>query len=118
MNSVLPRLRMDLDFMPSPVADRPGLLIRDPFQYYDVTMIIPPPLVACLEYFDGEKTANDLRSALFDMTGDLRVGELEEHLITSLRDSGFLEEETYFEMRAQREKEFVESGVRQPAHAG
>jgi hypothetical protein len=29
MSDRLPRLRNDLDIMPSPVADRPGLLIRD-----------------------------------------------------------------------------------------
>ncbi|MBI4905830.1 MAG: AmmeMemoRadiSam system protein B [Acidobacteria bacterium] len=117
-NHVLPRLRMDLDFMPSPVADRPGLLIRDPLQYSDITMIIPPPLVACLEFFDGEKTANDLRTALFEITGDLRVGELEEHLIESLRDSGFLEDETYVGIRAEREKEFADAPERDPSHAG
>ena len=29
----LPRLRGDLDLMPSPVAEQPGLLLRDPFRY-------------------------------------------------------------------------------------
>ena len=42
MAQPLPRLRMDLDFMPSPVEDRPGLLIRDSYGYSDAVMIIPP----------------------------------------------------------------------------
>ena len=29
MSQLLPRLRMNLDFMPSPVENKPGLLIRD-----------------------------------------------------------------------------------------
>ena len=37
---------MDLDFMPSPVEDRPGLLIRDPYHFSEVTLIVPPALVA------------------------------------------------------------------------
>ena len=48
MSQTLPRLRMNLDFMPSPVQERPGLLIRDSFRYSDATLIIPPPLVALI----------------------------------------------------------------------
>jgi len=118
MSQPLPRLRMNLDFMPSPVPDHPGLLIRDPFHYSDATMIVPPVLVECLDYFDGERTESDLRSALFQITGDLQVGTLQEHLISSLRDSGFLEDETYQQMRAARERSFAEAATREPAHAG
>ena len=50
---MLPRLRSTLDFMPSPLENKPGLLIRDPFQFSDATLIIPPPLIECLEFFDG-----------------------------------------------------------------
>lgn len=118
MANILPRLRMNLDFMPSPVEDRPGLLIRDPFQYSEVTLIVPPVLVECLEYFDGERTAEDLRAALFQITGDLRVGELQSHLMDSLKQSGFLEDEIYAELREAREKGFAESPERYPAHVG
>jgi AmmeMemoRadiSam system protein B len=109
---------MNLDFMPSPVEDRPGLLIRDPFQYSEVTLIVPPVLVECLEYFDGERTAEDLRSALFQITGDLRVGDLLSHLTESLKQAGFLEDEIYDELREAREKGFAESPERYAAHVG
>ncbi|MBS1830580.1 MAG: AmmeMemoRadiSam system protein B [Acidobacteria bacterium] len=118
MANILPRLRMNLDFMPSPVEDRPGLLIRDPFQYSEVTLIVPPVLVECLEYFDGERSEEDLRAALFQITGDLRVGELQSHLMESLAQSGFLEDETYAELRDAREKGFAESPERYAAHVG
>ncbi|MBI3679493.1 MAG: AmmeMemoRadiSam system protein B [Acidobacteria bacterium] len=118
MSNPLPRLRMNLDFMPSPASDRPGLLIRDPFQYSDVTLIIPPALVEMLEYFDGERTENDLRAGLFQLTGDLQVGDLQNHLIGSLRNAGFLEDEVYLEMRQAREQAFAAAGAREPAHAG
>ncbi|HUQ92952.1 MAG TPA: AmmeMemoRadiSam system protein B [Bryobacteraceae bacterium] len=118
MSNTLPRLRMNLDFMPSPVPERPGLLIRDPFQYSDMTLIVPPVLVEALEYFDGQRAETDLRSALFQITGDLQVGELQQHLTQSLRNAGFLEDEVYTEMREQREKAFAEAGAREPAHAG
>src|SRR5439155_27361300 len=61
MSKPLPRLRTNLDFMPSPVPDRPGLLMRDSYRYSDVTLIIPPGLVECLRCFDGETTELELR---------------------------------------------------------
>ncbi|MDX1983444.1 MAG: AmmeMemoRadiSam system protein B [Bryobacteraceae bacterium] len=118
MSNILPRLRMNLDFMPSPMEDRPGLLIRDPFYYSDATLIVPPVLVQMLEYFDGERTENDLRAALFQMTGDLQVGEIQANLIETLRSAGFLEDETYEQMRQEREQEFASAPHREPAHAG
>lgn len=109
---------MNLDFMPSPVQDRPGLLIRDPFQYSEVTLIIPPVLAQVLEYFDGERTGNDLRAALFHITGDIQAGEMQEHLTENLRSAGFLEDEVFEGMRMERERAFAASEARQAAHAG
>ncbi|HWE48879.1 MAG TPA: AmmeMemoRadiSam system protein B [Bryobacteraceae bacterium] len=118
MSALLPRLRYDLDAMPSPVEDRPGLLLRDSMHYSDAVLIIPPPLVECLNCFDGQHTELDLRAALVQITGDLQVGELERNLIDTLRQSGFLQDETFGAMKSEREREFAESLVRAPAHAG
>src|ERR1700722_1300323 len=104
--------------MPSPVEDRPGLLIRDSFRYSDSVLIIPPPMVACLACFDGQQTQLDLRAMLVKATGDLQVGEIEEQLIEVLSRSGFLENEVFLEMKQQREREFADSPVRLPSHAG
>jgi hypothetical protein len=118
VSSTLPRLRADLDFMPSPVEDRPGLLIRDSFRYSDNVLIIPPPLVECLTCFDGQQTALDLRAMLVQTTGELQVGDLENQLVDALTRSGFLEDETFFAMKAQREQEFAAAAMREPSHAG
>lgn len=104
--------------MPSPVEDRPGLLIRDSYGYSDVVLIIPPPLVACLECFDGDQTDGDLRSALVRITGELDVSGVMEQLSGALSQAGFLHNEVYEAMRDQRHREFAESPVREPSHAG
>jgi len=114
----LPRLRTNLDFMPSPAPDRPGLMIRDPFRYTDTTLIIPAPLVQCLELFDGQRTELDLRAALVALTGDLRVGDLVEHLVRTLSEAGFLENETFTVLRESRERAFQQAPVREAAQAG
>jgi AmmeMemoRadiSam system protein B len=109
---------MNLDFMPSPVEDRPGLLIRDSHGYSDAVLIIPPPLVQCLTCFDGEQTDLDLRQLLVQMTGELDVGKLEEHLIDTLSSAGFLQDENYERIRETCHQAFADSDVRHASHAG
>ena len=104
--------------MPSPVPDRPGLFIRDPYRYSDAVLIVPPPLIECLRCFDGRQTDLDLRSLLVRLTGDLQVGELEKHLVETFSNAGFLEDETFTQMKAERLREFANAPKREPAHAG
>jgi len=115
---VLPRLRTNLDFFPSPVPDRPGLVIRDPYHYSDATLIVPPPLVPCLQFFDGEHSSLDLREHLVRSTGDLESGQIEQHLLETLSSAGFLEDETFLRQKEAAERAFAEAPVREPAHAG
>ena len=61
MAAPLPRLRADLDIMPSPLREQPGLIVRDPFRFSEVTLLIPPLLARCLGCFDGEQDEGDLR---------------------------------------------------------
>lgn len=118
MSRPLPPLRTNLDFMPSPLKGRPGLLIRDALQYSDVTLIIPPVLVECLSCFDGGHTDLDLRQRLVGLTGDLRGGEAAEHLIESLEQAGFLEDQVYAGLQKQKQRAFAESSFRAASHAG
>jgi AmmeMemoRadiSam system protein B len=109
---------MTLDFMPSPSDEHPGLLIRDPYKFSDALLIIPPPLVECLECFDGDHTDLDLRAALVRATGALDVSELQQHLTETLSAAGFLEDDAFARMRDERRGAFAASPVREPAHAG
>jgi AmmeMemoRadiSam system protein B len=115
---VLPRLRPNLDFLPSVLPDRPGLVIRDPYQYSDATLIVPPGLVACLEFFDGEHTSLDLREYLVRSTGELDVSPIEQHLVDTLSSAGFLEDAAFLARREDAERAFREAPLREPSHAG
>ena len=109
---------MNLDFMPSPSEEHPGLLIRDPYKYSDAMLVIPPPLVECLECFDGAHTALDLRAVLVRVTGQFEVGEFAESLMGTLSSAGFLEDAQYAEMRDACMRDFAAAPLREPAHAG
>jgi hypothetical protein len=104
--------------MPSPLDDRPGLIIRDPFHFSDATLIIPPALVPCLEFFDGVQSELDLRAFLVRATGDLDVGGLVQHLHETLSTAGFLDDENFARLKNEAERAFAEAPVREPVHAG
>lgn len=114
----LARLRRDLDLTPSPIADRPGLLIRDPFRYTEQILIIPPPLVSGLRLFDGQHTDLDLLLHLTIMTGELVPEEIVAHLIAALASGGFLESKDFETMRRNKHDEFALAPVRLAAHDG
>jgi MEMO1 family protein len=118
MFGMLAPLRSVLDFMPSPLKDKPGLLIRDPFHFSDATLIIPPALVACLEFFDGAHSELDLRAYLVRITGDLDVGALVDHLKEALSAAGFLEDEQFARLQQEAQRTFAEAPSRQAVHAG
>ncbi len=115
---ILPTLRTDLDMMPSPISDRPGLLIRDRFRYSDATLIIPPSLIPGLLFFDGRQTNLDLQAVLARSLGNLEIGNAVGQLLKELSQAGFLQDEIYAKLKHGRISAFAESPVRQAAHAG
>ena len=115
---ILPRLRANLDVSLSPVADRPGLFIRDCFRYSDAQLIVPPLLIPGLRLFDGTHTELDLQQELIRVLGSPEAGSVAENLVQALSGAGFLENETYAIMKQQRLTAFVDSPVLPAAHAG
>jgi MEMO1 family protein len=104
--------------MPSPSPENPGLFIRDPYRFSDAMLIVPPPLVECLQCFDGRQSDLDLRAVLVGITGKLEVEEIVRNLVETLDKAGFLESETYATMQKEKRREFAEKPVREAAHAG
>jgi AmmeMemoRadiSam system protein B len=118
MAAPLPRLRADLDIMPSPVREQPGLIVRDPFRFSEATLLIPPVLARCLGCFDGEQDEGDLAAAIARLSGQVAVGDVARRLIGSLHEAGFLEDDRFAELRGAREREFAALAERASAHAG
>ncbi len=46
------------------------------------------------------------------------MGDIGQHLVKTLSTAGFLEDEAFERMQAERRREFAETPVREPAHAG
>ena len=118
MGDVLAALRRNLDLLPSPVPDRPGLLVRDPFRYSDAVLIIPPAVVPILAFFNGRYDEAEVKKALMGLTADERVGELLGHLRETLSGAGFLEDAVFERLRDERLREFKGAVRRDAVHAG
>jgi len=118
MDKQLPSLRRGLDIFPSPVPDRPGLVLRDPFRYSSEILIIPPLLAAGLSLFDGESTVLDVQAHLTRLAGRLVPSDVIEAMTEVMQKNGYLETEEYERMRATRHAEFAATPTRLPAHSG
>ena len=114
----LPKLRLDLEFLPSPVPDRPGLLIRDPYRYSDSTLIVPPLLTNSLRLLDGVHSDLDLRESLARVTGHLDASEVSGQFLGALSEAGFLDDGTFQVLRQQRHTDFARAERREAIHAG
>lgn len=104
--------------MPSPIADQPGLLLRDPLGYTERILIVPPPLVPLLRFFDGSASELDLRVELARQTDELDVRELARHFVAAFAEGGFLRNQAFDAMRERAERAFADGDVREPSHTG
>ena len=100
------------------MAQRPGLLVRDPFRYSDATLIVPPLLVNCLNLLDGKHSELDLRARLTQLTGHLDVADIASAMLTALADAAFLNDDGFKRLRTGRQREFASRPTRTAAHAG
>lgn len=118
MATPLPRLRMDLEFMPSPLPDQPGLFIRDPYRYTEAAIIVPPVLAEGLAFYDGEKTGLDLQAHLVRRTGEIVLMEVVEKMTEALSSHGFLHTASFDQLKESKLRAFRDAALRLAVHNG
>lgn len=119
MSEVLPRLRGDIDVMPSPLPDQPGILLRDPFLYTEHILVIPPTWVVVLQCLDGAHTALDAQALLTRLAGGEIVSREDvEQFVRLLDEAGYIEGDELDARIERRQQDFRQAPVREPTHAG
>ena len=120
----MPALREDLDFMPSPLVDRPGIFIRDPYRYSEASLIVPPALIEGLRCFDGRGSLATLAQHLSRRLGNVSETERANamrvaiQMRDALSEAGFLKNERFRKLRDDSHQRFREAPSRSAAHAG
>jgi hypothetical protein len=116
---MLPRLRTDIDVMPSPIRERPGLLLRDPFGYADTVLVLPPPWLALLSCLDGAHTEIDAQALLTRLSGGVLVGsDKVRELLSLLAEEGFLETDELVDRKERKHEAFRIAPLREASHVG
>ncbi len=113
---ILPRLRPELNVSPSPDPQNPGLYIRDHYRFTEAWLIIPAFLAQRLSFFDGGHTQAELAAEFARLSNQANAADTAQHLFEALDKAGFLENETFTQLRDAKYQAFVQSPVRQAAH--
>jgi AmmeMemoRadiSam system protein B len=92
--------------------------MRDPFRFAESMLIIPSALVPCLAFFNGSYERQQVAEALVRLSGDVRMGQVVDHLLDTLSEAGFLEDEVFAGLREERTRAFTDATARAAAHAG
>jgi AmmeMemoRadiSam system protein B len=92
--------------------------MRDPFRFAESMLIIPSALVPCLAFFNGSYERQQVAEALVRLSGDVRMGQVVDHLLDTLSEAGFLEDEVFAGLREERTRAFADATARAAAHAG
>ena len=107
-----------LDVFPSPDEEQPGLLLRDPYNYTEDILIIPPVFVQALNLLDGNHTEADAIDRLTQVIGRPFPKHPLHDFISALQEAGFLETSEFAAMRSRKHAEFAAEPIRIAAHAG
>jgi AmmeMemoRadiSam system protein B len=114
---VPPKLR-PLDIRPHTQNGVDYLLLRDPLQLADNSLLIPQPLSALLAFFDGALTPRGIVDKFAATYGFAVKLDLIEQLITALDGAWLLDNENFRRAHEQARAEFRAAPYRTPALAG
>lgn len=112
-----PKLR-SVDMRPVLQGGRTGVLLRDPLQLSDRTVIVPQRLVPLLMLCDGTRDGGALRAALAVRFGLRISSDTVERLVAALDDALLLEGERFERALDETMAEYRQLPFRKPAGAG
>jgi AmmeMemoRadiSam system protein B len=114
MSDAYPKLR-NLEALPHVEGDRPVILLRDPRQISEDTLVVSPQVYHLLTLFNGANSVLDIQTVLTRQSGQIVFREQVESLVDHLDKAYFLDNENFRKRRADVVQEFHRQKVR-PAH--
>ena len=112
-----PKLRA-VDLQPFVHSGRPSILLRDPLQLAEKTVVIPQQLAPLLALCDGTRDAGGLSAALAIRYGLRTAPGMLEQLLTALDEALLLENERFAQARERALAEYRQAPSRPPVSAG
>ena len=115
--SHFPKLR-PLDIRPHTQAGQAYILLRDPTQISEHTLLVPQPLATALAFCDGAHDVHAMRKTFEEYHGLALPLDLLEELLTALDEALMLENERTVNARAQTLAAYRSAPFRNPTLAG
>jgi AmmeMemoRadiSam system protein B len=116
-DSDYPKLR-NVEFVPTSVGGKQGLVLRDPFRYTDKILFVPREVVGIIQFFDGTRTYREIREEIFRRSGGTVAEEDIKRVAGELDDSHYLVSESFLRQKRRVDEDFFNRPVRAPSHAG
>lgn len=116
-NVTYPKIRL-IDSSPIEYEGARYLLLRDPLELTDKTLLIPQPIVPLLVLCDGTRSPSILRSVLAMRYGTFLSVQRIEETLRALDDAMLLENERSQQARSKAQTVFRQERFRKPASAG
>lgn len=114
----LPALRRDLDIVPVEHEGRPLFILQDPEAASSQHMALSPAGMALASLLDGQRSEEELRSALKEAARiDVQLDDIR-RLVSELSKAGLLETPEVLERQRKTLREFADSTVRKAASWG
>jgi hypothetical protein len=115
----LPRLRTDIQLLPTEVRGRQALAVKDMLGLRDEAVALVPQIAVLLPLFDGDHTLLDLQEAMMRSRGNQLVMRAEaEKLIQDLDDLLILQTDGYLRRKQEVRRDFAAQELRRAALAG
>lgn len=114
MNETYPKLR-PLEAFPHVEEGKTLVLLRDPEQIGEETLVLNPQVYQLLTLFDGTNSVLDIQTILTRLSGQIVFREQVEKLIDLLDKAHFLDNETFRKRRSELAERFKTQSLR-PAH--
>jgi AmmeMemoRadiSam system protein B len=112
-----PKLR-HVDVFPVKTEDGDMYALRDPSGIADDVVVLSPPALYLLRFFDGQHSRLDIRAQFSRAFGQLLFENQLDDLIRQLDEHFLLESEAYFARRRSVEEDFRAAPTRSACHAG
>jgi MEMO1 family protein len=112
-----PRLR-PLEVFPLETEQGRMIALRDPSGLTDAIALLPPPLVAIVQLFDGRRDRREIAAEFFRRHQQMLPPELLDELLSQLDEGLFLDSDTFHAHVNAVKQAFAAAPVREAAHAG
>ncbi len=112
-----PKLRQ-IDIFPVEATGQQAICLRDPHNYAENPLLVPPNVFFIISLFDGNHSVLDIQAKYTQRYGDMLFSDNVQKIIQELDENLFLENNRSKDFIQKTKDDFRNSAIRKAVHAG